>query len=160
MSDEYAEGFIKGIAIITKIEDVLYEWIYIGLDSGYFISSHKGTTYFNDVDEFWVCDPYGEIESTFYKVNNMYDETYINSAYYPSTLGVKSYVKKQFEEKLVPIDIDVGDEHAENEYYNANAVDAVLIEVVGIIEEMSSYIEQFAMGLDDLTSRVEALEGN
>ena len=61
--------------------------------------------------------------------------------------------------KLVPIEIDVGGEHADNEYYNANTVDAVLVEVVGLVEEMSGHIEQFAVALDDLTARVEALEG-
>lgn len=157
MSDESYVGLIKGIAIITQADPEIYEWIYIGLDATYFSCSTKGTTYFDSDNECWIVDPYGEIETKHSKISNVRDE-YINNEYYPSTLGLKTYVEKQFKEKLVPIEIDVGSEHADNEYYNATAVDQVLIEVVGLMEEMMEYLETFARGLDELNARVEALE--
>ena len=70
----------------------------------------------------------------FQNVNNkaiaINDTTTADNIKYPSAKAVKEYV----DSKIVPIDIDVSSEHADNEFYNANAVDAVLIEVVGLLE--------------------------
>ena len=96
----------------------------------------------------------GSFESSSNRVMTITDANTVDHTKYPSTKAVKEYIASQ----LVPIDIDVGSEHADNEFYNANAVDQVLIEVVGLMEEMMGHIETFALGLDDLTARVEALE--
>jgi hypothetical protein len=82
------------------------------------------------------------------KRNNLSPEN-VNNTCYPSTQAVVDYINS----KLVPIDIDVGSEHEVNEYYNANAVDAVLIEIVGIVEEMMATLEGYEERISALESK-------
>ena len=78
----------------------------------------------------------GQFESNGNKCFVINDSAIADTKKYPSAKAVKNYV----DSKLVPIELDVGGEHADNEYYNANTVDAVLIEVVGMVEAFEERI--------------------
>ena len=89
----------------------------------------------------------GSFENNSNKCFVINDTVIADTKKYPSAKAVKEYV----DNKIVPIDIDVGSEHAENEFYNANAVDQVLIEVVGMMEGMTEMLEGYE-------ERIAALE--
>lgn len=146
----------NGVAIISNnIEiDGEYTWIFIGMDDSWAEAHWQGAGYLDPDSGEYIPKYAGIPEIDSNKRNNLSDSKNLNNTYYPSTQAVVDY----FNSKLVPIEIDVGSEHADNEYYNATTVDQVLIEVVGLMEEMMEYIETFAIGLDELNARVEALE--
>ena len=155
LDDSVWYGLYSGIAIVNYDETAnAFEWMIIGRDSNWSEGTQRGRTHWNIENEYWECISFGIVESDENKVSSLNNPNAISVFKYPSTRAVVDYV----ESKIKPISIDVGSEHADNEYYNANAVDAVLIEVVGLIEEFSGYIEEFALGLDALSARVEALE--
>jgi hypothetical protein len=91
----------------------------------------------------------GAFESSSNRVMAITDANTVDHTKYPTTKAVKEYIASQ----LVPIDIDVGSEHAVNEYYNANAVDAVLIEIVGIVEETMATLEGYEERISALESK-------
>lgn len=148
--------FYNGVAIISNnIEiDGEYTWIFVGMDDSWAENHWQGVSHLDPDYGEYVPKYVGVPEHDGNKRNNLVDPNFINSTCYPTTQAVVEYINS----KLVPIEIDVGSEHADNEYYNANTVDQVLIEVVGMMEAFQEYIETFALGLDDLTARVEALE--
>ena len=155
MDDCYWIALYEGIVSFGYSEyENMYSWHYIGRDMNNGTTAHFGKTYWNG--EFWICDDYRDIYNDFEysnnRINNFEKASYSN---YPSAKAVVDYINS----KLVPIDLDVGGAHTDNEYYNANVVDAVLVEVVGLVEGMSEQMETMASGLDALTMRVEALEG-
>ena len=78
----------------------------------------------------------GSFESNGNKCFVINDSVIADTKKYPSAKAVKNYV----DSKLVPIELDVGGKHADNEYYNANTVDAVLMEVVGMVEAFEERI--------------------
>ena len=124
-------SLINGVAIISNNLEIdgEYTWIFIGMDDSWAEAHWRGIGYLNPETDEYISRNVGIPEHDGNKRNNLAPES-VNNTYYPSTLAVVDYINS----KLVPIELDVGSEHADNEYYNANAVDAVLIEVVGLLE--------------------------
>ena len=101
----------------------------------------------------------GVIENTSNRVTAINDTNTVDNTKYPTAKAVKEYVESTV--KVLGVeDFDTENTYAENEVYNANVVNAVLTEVVALVEDMSTMVDAQNEAIAALEAKVQALENN
>lgn len=149
--DSMWPNLINGVAIISNNLEIdgEYTWILIGMDDAWTEAYWQGVSYLDPDSGEYIAKYVGVPENDGNRRNDLNIPANVSNVYYPSTQAVVDYINS----KLVPIELDVGGEHADNEYYNANTVDQVLMEVVVLVEGMTEMLEGHEERISALESK-------
>lgn len=153
--DSDSEGVQDGLLWVNYSEDLgVHSFIAVGRDAAWYTGTFIGEVY--NSSGRWVCEYY-QPENSNNRAYAINDKTY-NHKYYPSVKLMTDYVEEQLKNVGGGSNIDLVTEfegtdveYEEKQVYNANVVNAILSEIVGLLGDCATteYVNKLIGGIEN-----------